>query len=160
MATENLTATSRGELALSADEPVTTRPGINVFESTVEMTAAASATSTYWMARLPTSARISGQSFIALDDLASTGSPVLDIGLFSVGGNFTDDDTALNASIDAATASARTNVLGDPADIGKRVWELAGEASDPGGYADVKISLKSAGADDGGTISMSLVYGV
>lgn len=158
MATENLTATSRSELALSAAEPVTTRPGVNVFDSTVEVTATIEQDSTYWMARVPTSVRLSGLSFIALDDLASAGSPVLDIGLFSVGGNFTSDDDALNASVSASVASARTEVLGDPAKFGKYVWELAGKTSDPGGYADIKITLKTAPVVEGGTISMVLVY--
>lgn len=159
MAVENLTATGRGEMSLSADNPVTTRPGLNVFESTVEVTAAASATSTYWVARLPTNVRVSAQSFIAHDDLASAGAPTLDIGLFSVGSNFTSDDDAINDGIDVATAAgARVGLFKDPANFGKYVWELAGETSDPGGYADVKITLKDADTNTGGTISVSLVY--
>lgn len=159
MAVENLTATGRSELALSAAEPVTTRPGPNVFESTTEVTATASATSTYWMARVPMGARISAQSFLAFDDLASTGSPTFDIGLFAVGGNFTDDDDALNDGIDVSTAASNySGLIKDPANFGKYVWELAGESANPGGYADIKITLKDAAANSGGTVSMSLVY--
>lgn len=157
MAVENLTATTRGEKAVS--EVVTTRAGVNIFESTVEVSAAASATSTYTMARLPMTARITNLSRLAHDDLASTGSPTFDIGLFPVGDNFTADDDAINDGIDVATAAASdVAVVKDPADIGKYVWELAGESSDPGGFADLKITLKDAACNSGGTVSLSLVY--
>lgn len=157
MAVENLTATSRGEVA--ATVPVTTRAGLNVYESTVEVTAAASATSTYTMARLPMNVRISNLSELAFDDLASTGSPTFDIGLFAVGSNFTSNDAAINDGIDVATAaSTGVKVVKDPANIGKYVWELAGESADPGGFADLKITLKDAATNTGGTVTLSLAY--
>lgn len=159
MAVENLTATSRGQMA--ATYPVPTRAGFNVFEATVEVTAAASATSTYTMARLPMNLRISNLSRLAHDDLASTGSPTFDIGLFPVGTNFTADDDAINDGIDVATAAAAdVAIIKDPANIGKYVWELAGESSDPGGFADLKITLKDAATNTGGTVSMTLAYTV
>lgn len=157
MAVENLTATSRGEKAVT--EVVTTRAGLNVFESTVEVTADASATSTYTMARLPMTARITNLSRLAHDDLASGGSPTFDIGLFAVGENFTSDDDALNDGINVATSAASdVPVMKDPANIGKYVWELAGESSNPGGMADLKITLKDAACNSGGTVTLTLAY--
>jgi hypothetical protein len=157
MAVENLTATSVGEKPVT--EVVTTRAGINVFESTVEVTAAASATSTYTMARLPMKARITNLSRLAHDDLASTGSPTFDIGLFPVGTNFTANDDAINDGIDVATAAAAdVAVVKDPANIGKYVYELAGESADPGGFADLKITLKDAACNTGGTVTLTLAY--
>lgn len=158
MAAENLTATSRSELPLVDGKSITTRAGINLFESTVEVTAAAEANSTYWMARLPMNARISALSTAQWDDLASTGAPTLDYGLFAVGSNFTDDPNALSETHDAATANTGVAIVTDPASIGKFVWELAGESTNPGGYADIKVSLVDAAANTGGTISMVLVY--
>jgi len=158
MAAENLTATSRSELPLVDGKSITTRAGINLFESTVEVTAAAEALSTYWMARLPMNARISHHSGVAWDDLASAGAPTLDFGLFAVGSNFTDDAVALSNGLDAATASTFSRLVLDAADVGKYVWELAGEATNPGGYADIKVSLVDAAANDGGTLTMTLVY--
>ena len=79
--------------------------------------------------------------------------------LFPVGENFTADDDAINDGIDVATAAASdVAVVKDPANIGKYVWELAGESSDPGGFADLKITLKDAACNSGGTVSLSLVY--
>lgn len=157
MAVENLTATGRGEKAVT--EVVTTRAGFNVFESTVEVSAAASANSTYTMARLPMTARITNLSRLAHDDLASTGSPTFDIGLFPVGENFTADDDALNDGIDVATAAGTdVPVIKNPANCGKYVWELAGESANPGGFADLKITLKDAACNSGGTVTLTLAY--
>jgi len=158
MAAENLTATSRSELPLVDGKSITTRAGINLFESTVEVTAAAEANSTYWMARLPMNARLSAISTAYWDDLASTGAPTLDFGLFAVGSNFTDDPDALSNGHDAATANTGVGIMSDAADVGKYVWELAGEATNPGGYADLKVSLVDAAANTGGTISVSITY--
>lgn len=159
MAVENLTATSRSELPLVDNRAVTARPGMNVFESTVTMTAAASDTSTYWMARLPMNARLSGLSQISHDDLASTGAPTIDVGLTPVGSNFTFDVDAINDGIDVATAAANgLPLIKDPANIGKYVWELAGESTNPGGYADLLLTLDDADCNTGGDISVSVVY--
>lgn len=157
MAVETVTATSRGQLAVT--EAVPTRAGFNVFESTVEVPADSSANSVFTMARVPMNIRITNLSRLAADDLASTGSPTLDVGLFPVGTNFTADDDAINDGIDvAAAALTDTVVVKDPANIGKYVWELAGESSDPGGFADIKLTLKDAATNTGGTVTLTLAY--
>ena len=71
--------------------------GAMVAETTVEVSASASTTSTYWVARLPSNARSHGLSQIATDDMADTGSPTLDVGTFGFDGNVTtDDDDSIN----------------------------------------------------------------
>lgn len=157
MAVVSLTATSRGDKALT--EGVSTRYGLNIFESTVEVNSDDSANSTYLMARVPTNIRLSNLSLVAFDDLASAGSPTIDVGLFDVSAGITDNDDAINDGINvAAAASAGTRLVKDPANIGKYVWELAGESADPGGMVDIKLTLKDAAVNVGGTITLTLVY--
>ncbi len=157
MAVENLTATGRSEIALSTSMAVTARAGMNLYESTVEFTAAASDTSTYFMARLPMDARLSNLSTYEHDDLASTGAPTVDVGLKPVGSNFTLDPDAINDGIDV-TAVGAGNLNKDPANAGKYVWELAGESTNPGGYADLMVNLVDADTNTGGTFSVAVVY--
>lgn len=158
MAVVNLTATSRGDRALT--ESVTTRDGMNVFTSTVEVNSDDTATSTYFMARFPSNVRLMALSRLDIDDLASTGSPTLDIGTFAVGANITSSATSINDGIDAATAANGIDMIKDPADAGKYLWEIAGESSDPGGKIDVKISLLDANVNVGGTVTATFVYWV
>lgn len=159
MAVEHLTATSRGDKAIA--ELVTTRDGLNVFESTVEVSAAASTSSTYKLAKLPTNIRILGLSRVMHDDLASTGSPTLDFGFQADGANITTSTTYLNDGVDVATAASNdVPLIKDPANTGKYVWEFAGESSDPGGEVWLYCTLVDAAANTGGTLSLSLAYWV
>lgn len=132
-----------------------------VIDSTVEVAAAAAANTQYVMVRIPSNARIHGLSEIRFDDLASTGSPTLDIGLKAVSGNITTDDDALNDGIDCATAAGSARVVKDIANYGKQAWEyVSGQSSDPLGFFDVIITIKDAATNTGGTVTMTLVYSV
>lgn len=132
-----------------------------VIDSTVEVAAAAAAGTEYVMARIPSRARIHGLSRAAWDDLASSGSPTLDFGLKAVGGNITTDDDALNDGSAASSASTGTNLVKDIADNGKMAWEYVnGQTTDPGGMLDVIITTKDAACNDGGTLTLTLVYSV
>ncbi len=126
---------------------------------TVEVSAAASATSDYLMARLPASVVLLPQSKLYIDDLASAGSPTLDIGIFNRPNrsDITDNDDALNDGIDAANAGSH-DVIKVISDVGKKLWEHAGESSDPKAQVDIKITLKDAAANDGGTMTLVLFY--
>jgi len=158
MAVVNLTSTKRG-LGKGAVHGL--GGTMKVLTATVEVGSADSATSTYTFFRIPTDARILGSSREWHDDLASTGSPTLDIGLFAVNGNVTSDADALNDGIDAAAANA-TNGLAlvkDIANYGKRAWEfVSGVTSDPGGFFDLKVSLLDADVNVGGTVTLELHY--
>lgn len=127
----------------------------------VEMTAAATQASTYLIARVPSNARILPGSTVFWDDLASTGSPTLDIGLFAINSNITDDDDAINDGMDAATVNTSgLAIMKTSVDMaGKKFYELvSGQTSDPGGMLDVKITLKDADCNTGGTIAGVLKY--
>lgn len=124
---------------------------------TVETGAADSVGSTYSLARIPTNARISPLSRIFSDDLGAATAPTLNIGLFAVDGNFTSNATALNSAL-AANAVIDARLLSDIANAGKTVWEILGLTSDPGGFADVKVTTATAALDTAGTITLALLY--
>ena len=158
MAVVTLTATRRGVAQ--------TVPGhggaanVKSMVATVEVGSADSATSTYELFQIPSNARILPSSRRWHDDLASAGSPTLDIGLFAVNSNITSDDDALIADIDVATANATgANLLSDHANGAKRAWEfVSGQSSDPGGSFIVKGTLKDAAVNVGGTVTVQLDY--
>jgi len=134
---------------------------VRVWTETVEVGAADSATSTYTLARIPSNARILGSSKLYWDDLASAGSPTLDIGVFVVRtGDFTSDADALNDGLDAATVmNTGTNVIKDKANYGKMVWEfINGQTTDPNCDVYIKVSLLDADVNVGGTMTLELLY--
>lgn len=159
MAVENLTATGG-----AATDPVSGHGlagNVKGFSRTIEVTAAASDTSTYTFGYIPSNARILGISKFSYDDLASTGSPTLDIGLYPVNGNFaTGDVDALNDGIDAgASGGASVAVIKDKANYGLVAWDhVNGLTSDPGGLIEVRVTLDDADVNLGGTINMELFY--
>jgi hypothetical protein len=153
MAVEALTATGRGDKAIT--EGVSARYGLNLFESTVEVSAAASDGSTYKMALVPSNARISVQSRIITDDLASSGSPTVDVGVS--GDQITDDPDAIGAGFDV-TGTVNASIFSEHANAGKYLWELAGESSDPGGQIWIQFEIDDAATNTGGTMTLSLVY--
>jgi hypothetical protein len=161
MAIETKNATLRSNLALGTNQVRVGPVGPVLVESVVAVASTASATSVYTMARIPSNARIHGASRLALDDLASAGAPTLDIGLKAVNSNITTDADALTDGIDAATASAGALVVKDHANNGKMAWEyVSGQATDPGGFLDVIVSLLDADVNVGGDVSLLLFYSV
>jgi hypothetical protein len=133
---------------------------VRYWSETVEVSAGASATSTYRLARLPGHARIVGLSTLYHDDLASTGSPTVDLGLVNPDGlgGITDDDDALAADIDVTTAGS-TALVGDVADRGKPLWSfVAAQAEDPRQELEVVATLKDAAANVGGTLTLELFF--
>lgn len=153
----NATLRGRGNLA-TKQFPVVGR--LAVLCATVEVTAAASAGSTYVVARIPSTARIYGLSKVYFDDLASTGSPTIDIGLKAVNSNITTDADALNDGIDVFTAAGSAAVIKDVSNYGKMAWEFVnGQTSNPRGALDVTITILDAATNTGGTITIELVIG-
>lgn len=155
--TKNATIQGRGKIGTNQ---VVECSRIVATTSTVAVAAAASAASVYTMCRIPSNMRIMGNSVIDIDDLASTGSPTLDIGFKAVAGNITTDTTDLNDGITAATAGTY-RVVKDLANYGKQAWEFTSAAStgDPGGFFDVIITILDAATNDGGDLTLTL-YGV
>lgn len=129
--------------------------------ATTELAAAASS-STVAFFRIPTRARIAQASRVYSDDLATSGSPTLDIGLYAVNGNITSDDDALNDGLSlsaVSTAGAGNFVIKDFANAGKYAWEYVnGQTSDPGGELLVKAVVRDAATTATGTITLEMIY--
>ena len=146
---------------LGIDTGVKTMLGGNVVDSTVEVAAAATAGTEYRMMRLPLSARIHGLSEIRFDDLASSGSPTLDIGFAPVDGNFTKDVDALNDGIDCAAAAGSARMIKDHANYGKQVWEfISGATAETQGFADLIVTVLDAAVNTGGTVTTTVAYSI
>lgn len=130
---------------------------VKVVTATVEVATGATG-ATYKLARIPAAARIAGQSSLYWDDLATSGSPDLDIGLASVDSNITSDPDALNDGLDAS-ATGTSLVVKDRANYGKRAWEFVnGQTTDPKGELDVYLSTTTAAVNAAGTVTLELYY--
>jgi hypothetical protein len=126
--------------------------------STVELAASASGV-TVKLGSIPSNARLSPIGLIYNDDLATSGSPTLDIGLGSVDSNVTSDPDAINNGLALSAATTTTTVLADPANAGLPAWDLvASVTEDPGGLLDVYASVKDAATTATGTLTIVL-YG-
>jgi len=124
-----------------------------------EVTAGDSATSTYRLCRLPSNARLLGSSTISLDDLASTGSPTIDLGVVNVTDEtrITDDPDGINDGIDAATAATGTTLIKSIDNFGKKLYEfVSGQTTDPKGDLEVMMSIVDADVNTGGTVVVQL----
>ena len=107
--------------------------------------------------RIPSVARILAASEYANDDLATTGAPTLDIGLFNDSGSISDED-ALTDGIDLANLG-NGKVVGERANYGKLAWELvSGQTSDPGGELIVRGTCQDAATDTVGTVTVDILY--
>ncbi len=128
---------------------------------TYELLASASAT-TIDFGNIPSNARISGASRLYWDDLATSGSPTIDLGLFAVDSNITDDDDALNDGLAlsaVSTANVGSQVIKDIANFGKQAWEFVnGQTTDPAGVLKIKGTVKDASTTATGTVTLDLRY--
>jgi hypothetical protein len=147
---EHLTA-----VGAAATDPV---PGagwagtVKGFSRTLEVTAAAASGSTYTLGYVPSNAIILGLSKVSWDDLASTGSPTLDIGTANDADGFTD-------GLDLATAAGSASLIKDIANYGKHAWQYDSTlTADPGGQVKIVASLQDAAANTGGTIRAEVLY--
>lgn len=126
--------------------------------STIELVASSSG-ATVFLGRIPSNARILPTGLIYNDDLATSGSPTLDIGLASVDSNVTSDPDAINNGLALSSATTTTTIFADPANAGLPAWDLvAGVTADPGGELDVYASVKDAATTATGTVTVE-IYG-
>lgn len=130
---------------------------------TIEVAASASATVIDFKLSIPSNARIDASSRLYHDDLATSGSPTLDLGLYAVDGNITSDDDALNDGIAVSAVMTSSTQLGgvpvvkDFANAGKRAWEFVnGQTTDPGGMLAVKGVIRDAATNATGTVTLDL----
>ena len=126
--------------------------------ATVELAASASAT-VIDFGYIPSNARILGCSRVYKDDLATSGSPTLDIGLFDVNSNITDDDDAINDGISLSAAATDVALIKDPANVGLPAWDFVnGQTTDPGGSLLVRGTVRDAATTATGTVTLDLYY--
>ena len=115
---------------------------------TIELAPSASGTVVDFNLRIASTDRIDLSSSIFYDDLATSGAPTLDVGLYAVDSNITSDDDCLNDGLTLATAvtwATRAPLIKDAANAGKQAWEYVnGVTSDPGGFFDVKGIVRDA----------------
>ncbi len=132
---------------------------VKVWVETVELTAA-TANDTVYLAVIPSNARILGMSKVYWDDLASSGSPTLDLGFTPIrSGDFTADPDALNDGLDVATAAGSSAVIKDVANYGKRAYEfINGLTADPKCDLYLIGSIVDAGTNQTGTVTLELFY--
>ncbi len=126
--------------------------------STIELAASASGT-TVKFGEIPSVARLLGIGRVYNDDLATSGSPTLDIGIGSVDSNITSDPDAINDGIDLSSATTTREVVKDAADVGKQAWELvSGQSADPKGLLAIYGTVKDAATTASGTVSLEFFY--
>jgi hypothetical protein len=134
---------------------------VKVWVETLELTAA-SANDTIYLAVVPSNARILGTSRIHWDDLASSGSPTLDLGFTPIrSGDFTADDDGLTDGLDVAAAAGSAAVVKNIADYGKRAFEYVnGQTADPKCDMYLIGTIKDAATNTTGTVTLELHYAV
>ena len=122
-----------------------------------------SASDTVMLAPIPTNAAIVS-IVLYNDDLDSGTTNTCDVGLFTSDGNVTakDDDCYASAITDlrGAVGGVGTDVTFEARNInllGQRVWEDAGQSSDPGGYLFIGLLFDAAG-DTAGDLSFVIEY--
>ena len=154
------TATERRANLLSAASHGGAYTPINLC-ATVAITTATTVGRTISFGRIPSNARIVGASRLYWDDLATSGSPTLDVGLAAVDGNLANADDP-NALLDAgaiSSASTGTLPITDHANLGLPAWDyVASETSDPGGQLEVTGVLVDAPINKAGDITLDLYY--
>jgi len=157
MAVENLVAVG----ATAADSRAAHGMGgdVKCFSRTVEISAAASDTSTYTLGYIPAQARILGLSHYSIDDCDTGTTCTIDFGLYAVDGNVTSDVDALNDGIVAGTAATRQPLIKDIANYGKKAWQfVSGATSATKGDLLLKAVLDDADVVAGGTLTVEVFY--
>ena len=128
---------------------------LRVAQGTVELAAGDSTDNDIVMlAPIPTNATIP-QLFVGSDTLG--GSCTFNVGLYTSAGVVKDEDCfATSVADEAALADVRHEVA-NLTTTGQKVWELAGDSSDPGGYYYVAITFNATGGT-AGTLSWNISY--
>ena len=112
------------------------------------------------LAPIPTNASISSIKLYN-DDLDSGSTNTTDVGLWTTDNVAVDDDAYASAITDLRGAvTTGTEVAFEARNInkmGQKVWEDAGQSSDPGGYYYVGLLFDAAG-DTAGDLSFIIEY--
>ena len=106
------------------------------------------------LAPIPSNASVTSL-FIGSDTLG--GSCTFNVGIYTTDGTVKDEDVFATA---VADAGAMTDVRFEAANIdtaGQKMYELAGDSSDPGGYYYIAATMSAAGGT-AGTMSWNISY--
>jgi hypothetical protein len=106
------------------------------------------------LAPIPSNAAVT-QLFVGSDTFG--GSCTFNVGLYKTDGTVKDEDVFASSVADAA---ALTDVRFEAADLNtasQKLWELAGDSSDPGGYFYVAITFNATGGT-AGTLAWNINY--
>ena len=106
------------------------------------------------LAPIPSNAAVP-QLFVGSDTLG--GSCTFNVGLYKTDGTVKDEDVFASSVADAA---ALTDVRYEAADLNtgsQKLWELAGDSEDPGGYFYVAITFNATGGT-AGTLAWNINY--
>jgi hypothetical protein len=129
------------------------------FSRTIEISAAASDTSTYTLGYIPAQARILGISNYSIDDCDTGSTATMDFGLYAVDGNVTSDVDALNDGIVLGTAATRQPLIKNIANYGKKGWQfVSGATSAVKGDLLLKAVIDDADVSAGGTLTVEVFY--
>ena len=93
--------------------------------------------------------------FIGSDSFG--GSCTFNVGIYTTDGTVKDEDVF---ATDVADGAAMADVRFEAADIntaGKKMFELAGDTTDPGGYYYIAVTMSAAGGT-AGTLSWNISY--
>ena len=153
---------------LDATPHVNANPGeaggkVRAWIDTVEVGAADTASSTYLLARLPSNAVPLPSSTLYWDDLTTTGSPTVDVGVFNMTGNsqITDDPDALSNGHDVTSAGSGAALAAGAniSNFGLPLWDfVASLTADPKVDLDIKAKLVDAAVAGGGTMTLVMYY--
>ena len=106
------------------------------------------------LAPIPSNASVTSL-FIGSDTLG--GSCTFNVGIYTTDGTVKDEDVFATA---VADAGAMTDVRFEAANIdtaGQKMYELAGDSTDPGGYYYIAATMSAAGGT-AGTMSWNISY--
>tara|TARA_E500000318_G_C3432095_1_gene161491 strand:- start:54 stop:533 length:480 start_codon:yes stop_codon:yes gene_type:complete len=156
MGTKNSTLVTNFEASPQvANEPANLHGVLRVAQGTIELAAGDSNDDDVVMlAPIPSNATVS-QLFIGSDTLG--GSCTFNVGIYTTAGAVKDEDVFATAVADAA---AMADVRFEAADIntaGQKMYELAGDSSDPGGYYYIAATMAAEGGT-AGTMSFNIQY--
>ena len=106
------------------------------------------------LAPIPSNAAVP-QLFIGSDTFG--GSCTFNVGIYQTDGTVIDEDVFASSVADAA---GMTDVRFEAADLNtgsQKLWELAGDSSDPGGYFYIAITFNATGGT-AGTLNWNINY--
>lgn len=140
---------------------------LRVSVDTVTTGASDAAGSTYHLARIPSNAIILPTSTLYWDDLASTGSPTLDVGLWATKENWNTVTAELSAGyvVDVlsnghdCTSAGSGSILSDHTNGILPAWDhMTSVTKDPGGMLDIKVSILDAAINIAAQITLCVHY--